>query len=268
MSPSQSQQLKQRALDLEAQADDSTKSEAEIGKVALEAAMLHFELAKNLNEPPDPTRGNLPDPNSHINRALSLMKRARAMCAHGKCQWGPSEKKLQKEIDVLYYKSLESQPMIGNQTGLTEDYERLMRIKGRGLDESALGGRNMKNVTVKVAEGSSSGKKKASSKWSITKKSSTPWSVTKVAQPVPPPTAPSVAPTGQEEQQPTADPQTGKPIGGMILMDPKGKSMGNFPTLLDAQRKAQEIFQTNPQLLTLNIVGPDGQVVKPVTRNK
>ena len=153
MSPSQSEQLKQKALELEALAEDSTKGEAEIGKAALEAAKLHFELAKALNEPPDPTRGNLPDPNSHINRAFLLIKRAKQMSSHGQFRWGPEEQKLQDEIDKFHQMNIKAQPMVGSQEGLHEDYERIQRIQDKGIPglESLLGGTKMKKVIVHIA---------------------------------------------------------------------------------------------------------------------
>lgn len=318
MSPSQSQELKQRALDLEAQAEDSTKSEAEIGRLALEAAKLHFQLAKDLNEPPDPTRGNLPDPNSHINRAFLLIKRAKSMAAHGQFKWSPEAQRLQDEIDELYYRNLKAQPMLGSQIGQTEDYERIQRIKDKGIPESLLGGKTMKSVIVRIAEDKPKGsmekkeietggkvkspwavcykslgldhkpdpdseigkkfercvmdvKKQSSSQWSITKRSSTPWSITKEAQNLTPsavPTAPSApAPTATGEQV-MAEPAAEKPIGGMVLMTSDGKPMGNTATLADAQKKAQEVFLAHPEILSLNIVGPDGMVVEPVARTK
>jgi hypothetical protein len=117
-------------------------------------------------------------------------------------------------------------------------------------------------------------KKESSSQWSITKKSSTPWGITKEAQlaagpgglaaPLGVPTAPTA--TGEPVM---ADPKVGKPIGGMILMTPDGKPMGNYPTLLAAQQGAQEKLRGDPNLLTLNIIGPDGQVVgDPIMRAK
>lgn len=254
MSPSQSQELKQRALDLEAQAEDSTRGEAEIGRIALEAAKLHFLLAKELNEPPDPTRGNLPDPNSHINRAFLLIKRVKAASAEGQFKWGPKEQRFQDEVDELYYKNRTSQPMIGSQIGLTEDYERIDRIKDKGLPESLLGGKKMS---------------KSISKWSIARKYSIPWSITKVAAPVPSPVpaAPATPPATTGEPI-MSDPPAGKPIGGMSLMTKDGKPMGQTGTPEEAQRLAQEVLRAHPEILDLNIIGPDGTFIESISRIK
>jgi len=274
MSPSQSQELKQRALDLEAQAEDSTRGEAEIGRIALEAAKLHFLLAKELNEPPDPTRGNLPDPNSHINRAFLLIKRAKAMTAHGKFKWGPEEQRLQDEINKFYSNDSKAQPMVGNQIGQTEDYERIDRIKGKGLDESLLGGKTMKSVIVRTAEKAKSPwavdiTKKSSTKWSITNKSSTQWSIKQAQVPTVPgvPAAPSggASTTGPN---PVADPKAGKPIGGWSLMTKDGKPMGQAGLPEEALRLAQEVLRGNPEILDLNLMGPDGTFEKSITRIK
>lgn len=253
MSPSQSQELKQKALDLEAAAEDSTKGEAEIGRLAFEAAKLHFQLAKGLNEPPDPTRGNLPDPNSHINRAFLLIKRAKAASAEGQFKWGPREQRFQDEIDELYYKNRTSQPMIGSQIGLTEDYERIQRIKDRGLPES-LGGKKMN---------------KSTSKWSISKKYSIPWGITKVAAPAPGPlpAAPSTPPATAGEPV-MGDPMVGKPIGGWSLMTKDGKPMGQTGTTEEARQLAQKVLQGHPEILDLNLMGPDGTFVKSISRIK